>query len=138
MIKILLLTHGKFAEGLLDTLTLFFGEDHGVKAISAYTVVSNPREMLRDSVSSLKEDDQLIVCTDILGGSVNQLTLEFMNDERIFVITGFNFPLILELLCLPKQERVDINVLSKLTTKSREGMILLNSYQMEDLGELDE
>lgn len=71
MRKILIATHGEFAGGLKQTMDFVLGGNEKVGVLSAYTTPDF--DMGREAaavVDELEDGDELIVLTDVLGGSV--------------------------------------------------------------------
>ena len=130
MRKILLLSHGKFAEGILNSLSLFFGETHNFSAISAYSDGVEPEDELKKFFSLKESADEVIICSDILGGSVNQYALPYLNEDNVYIIAGFNFPLLLELGCLPESTELTIELLESIIEKSKKSIVLMNTYEV--------
>ena len=79
MRKIVLLSHGGMAKGLLNTLSIFTANIDPITAISAYVDDCDPKAELERFWTSVNDDDQVVLCTDILGGSVNQLALPYLS-----------------------------------------------------------
>ena len=101
MFGILLLSHGKMAEGILDSCKLFFGEElEKVKAIclTEGQDLDEYDQMIKDAIAELDDGHGIIAFCDLLGGTpFNRCAFQFF-DDRFKVITGMNFPMILELL----------------------------------------
>ena len=100
MRKIVLLSHGGMAKGLLNTLSIFTANIDHITAISAYVDDCDPKAELERFWTSVNDDDQVVLCTDILGGSVNQLALPYLSRPNTYLFTGMNFPMLLQLTCL--------------------------------------
>lgn len=99
MKKILLATHVSFAEGILDTLQFILGEQKNVDAICAYTEeVPDMAAVVKDYMGKLKTNEEIIVVTDIYGGSVNNCFMEYIERPGFYLITGMNLPLLIELV----------------------------------------
>ncbi len=100
MRKILIITHGHFASGLLSSLKILIGEQANVQAIDAYVDDSDDTSAIKDFYAGIAEKDQGIVFTDIYGGSVNQkvVALYPQAQKNIFIITGVNLPILLEVI----------------------------------------
>ena len=69
MRKIVIMTHGQMANGILNTLSIFTADLQSVTAISAYVDDCDPKAELERFFEEVSETDQVILCTDILGGS---------------------------------------------------------------------
>lgn len=101
--KIIVASHGNLAEGLKNTVDMFLGQDSNkIMYLSLYsdgnnkisTDISNGLSRL---MRQIKEEDYLLIFTDIYGGSVDQIFLkETMNMKNAFIICGFNLPIVLE------------------------------------------
>ena len=82
MRKLLLISHGQVANGFKDTLKLFLGDDHPFAAICAYGEgCPDVDEELDKFISGVNEGDEVLICSDIFGGSVNQKVLPLLSRE---------------------------------------------------------
>ena len=97
MKKILIATHGNAAQGIKDSLEMLTGITENVFTINAYTKENILLDEIKKFFDQVSLEDKVIVFTDIGGGSVNQAMIPFSKESNVFVITGFNIPLILEL-----------------------------------------
>ena len=71
MRKILIATHGEFAGGLKQTMNFVLGENEKVGVLSAYTTPDFDMDReAASAVAEMEDGDELIVLTDVLGGSV--------------------------------------------------------------------
>lgn len=95
--KTLIATHGKFASGVMNTLSLFT-ELKEVDYIDAYLDDSDYTLKLKAFMESIAEDETAIIFTDLYGGSVNQTVVSMNTKSNIKIITGFNLALILEVI----------------------------------------
>ncbi|MDO4378713.1 MAG: PTS sugar transporter subunit IIA [Erysipelotrichia bacterium] len=100
MIGILLMSHGKMAEGMLDSCKLFFGDD--VEKIKALCL--NPEDdpeqfdnRIKEAIKELDDGSGIIAMCDLLGGTPSNRSIYCLSD-RFQVITGMNFTMLLELL----------------------------------------
>ena len=100
MKKFVIASHGKMAKGIKSTLELFVGTEIDVTYMSAY-MEDEPaiEEQISEFFSGLESVDQAVIFTDLFGGSVNQkLTLAAADRKNVFLIAGFNLPLIIEII----------------------------------------
>lgn len=108
MKKILIATHGNLASGAKSTLELLVGNVSNITYIDAYVNQDeNLLDTLDDYFSKINDDDEVIVFTDIKGGSVNQKIIPYTVKSNIFLITGFNLPILLELAIMDKKATVE-------------------------------
>ena len=98
MKKFLFATHGTLAAGAKSTLELLIGNVADITCLTAYVNPDdNVDEQLKAYFSEVSDEDQVIVCTDLMGGSVNQKIVPYAQKKNVFLIAGFNLPLLLEL-----------------------------------------
>ncbi|HEM5632709.1 TPA: PTS fructose transporter subunit IIA, partial [Streptococcus suis] len=72
MQKIVIATHERLAEGYYRTLNYLIPEMPEIIILSAYIETNSIQEQVDDIYQNLKDEDKLIVLTDIAAGSVNQ------------------------------------------------------------------
>ena len=86
MRKHLLISHGRFALGMEDTLKLFLGDDQPFYTIGAYTEgLEDVDAQINRFMETLNDEDELVVCCDIQGGSVNQKMMAFINRPKTYI-----------------------------------------------------
>src|SRR5699024_9647299 len=102
MVGIILASHGKLAEGMLQSSTMIIGEQDNMKAVSI-TASEGPDEFqkkLKDAVSTLDNQDEVLFLVDLWGGTpFNQTNLLWEeNKEKWAVVAGLNLPMLIEAL----------------------------------------
>ncbi len=104
MKRILIATHGSFASGAKSTIEFLMGSVADITCIDAYV---NPDESLVETLeayfSGVAPEDKVIVMTDIKGGSVNQKIVPYASMDNVFLIAGFNLPLLVALAIAPEE-----------------------------------
>lgn len=119
MKKLLIASHGDLAKGMLSSIQIITGSTAGITTINAYQEGVDLDSELTTFIRSVTSEDEIFVFTDLYGGSVNQkITERFMREKlAIRIISGFNFPVILEILLGP--ERITPDMLQEMIEKSR-------------------
>lgn len=134
MIQYLIATHGELAKGYQSSISILMGKEYSdkIQVINAFGEggEKNPKEKIANVCDSLGPDDQLILFTDMMYGSVNQFAFPYANRENIFIISGINLPLVIEIIAkyefsVPKIE-VDKKTLLELIEKSRDQIVYVN------------
>ena len=72
MRKIVLASHHLLADGLKDTIQYLMSTLTDIKSVSAYMDNVPVEKQLKEALGEINEDDEYIIFTDMLGGSVNQ------------------------------------------------------------------
>ena len=94
---VVIASHNRFARGLADTLD-FLGNKTELDVICAYVDETPLVSQVDELFSAFSPDDEVLILTDILQGSVNQAFAPYINDH-VFLVAGVNVALSLE-LCL--------------------------------------
>lgn len=99
MINILLVTHGDFGKELIKSSELIIGKIENALSISFHHDDSFETllKKVEENVDSLSGDDELIVFTDMYGGSPYNAVLRAMKNRNFYHITGINFPLFIDI-----------------------------------------
>ena len=102
MVNIILASHGKFAEGILQSAQMIFGEQ---EQIVAATLMPNegPDDLiakLDEAVESFGEDAEILFMVDLWGGTpFNQTSVLYDQlGEKSAIVAGLNLPMLLEAL----------------------------------------
>lgn len=100
MIGIALLSHGRMAEGMLDTCELFFGKD--IPQITAECLLEgdDPEKFdtaIQKAIEKVDDGHGAIILCDLFGGTPCNRSMMFVS-KNVQVIAGMNMPLLLELL----------------------------------------
>lgn len=96
MRKMLVATHGRFADGIMETFQLIMGENEAIQTLNAYTEPDfDLQKEVENTVRLLRDDEELIVVTDVLGGSVANAFSQYIASGKVYVITGLNLPLLI-------------------------------------------
>lgn len=100
--RLLIATHSTFADGIKNAMELVTGRQDSVSTLCAYTGdISEVETPVREIIDGLGPDEELIIATDIFGGSVNNEFMKYVTQKNIHLIAGVNLPLLFELVsCL--------------------------------------
>lgn len=97
MNRFIIATHSTLAEGFWNALKFFNQDIDNVEFLNCYVETNEVEKELRERLEQCP-DDNLIVLTDIAGGSVNQTASKLMKEYSFHLITGINLGLLLELV----------------------------------------
>lgn len=135
--KIILMSHFTLAEGLKNTLSYFNPTAaEAITAISAYVNECNPEVELKKALEELKEEEKCLIFTDIMGGSVNQLCVPYLNNPNIYVFAGMNLGMLLQATCFTGQESAE--EIKALATVGKEAVVCMNDYSFGSFSDEDE
>jgi len=100
MVGILLVSHGTIAESFLHVAREILGEAEGVLAFGLPEPIQEEKviEEIQKAKKALDQGEGMLILTDMFGGTPCNLSLSFLDDDRIEVLTGMNLPMILKIL----------------------------------------
>lgn len=133
MRHVIIASHHRFAEGLADTLE-FIGGVENMRAVCAYVDETPLEEQAAKAFAAVAPEDEVLVLTDILQGSVNQAFAPYVGDH-VFLVAGVNVALCLELAL--SAEPLSVAAIDAAIEQARSAMVLVNTYATE-VGEDDE
>ena len=124
--RIVIATHAMFSEGIASSLKMIFGDAVPVECITAYVDLSvDYQDKLEKIVSEHDyEHAELVVLTDILGGSVNNEFMGLLDKYNFHLITGINLALLFEVVTCPAED-LTAN-LPSIVEQAREHIVLCN------------
>lgn len=135
MINILIVTHGNFGKELLKSSEMIIG---GIE--NAYSISFNHGESfdtllnkVEESIEVLSRDD-LIVFTDMYGGSPYNAVLRAMKNREFFHITGINFPLFIDIAVSLNTYSLD-EIAEKIIKNGKKSIVFVNEKFSTDWGE---
>lgn len=111
MKNIILITHGRFADGIIDSVKIIMGKLTNAK-IDKITITSSETillvsKLLEEKILSFNNDYPTIIFTDIAGGSTTQIAIKCLQNhgkKLLYLITGLNLALLLEIITLELNE----------------------------------
>jgi PTS system mannose-specific IIA component len=117
MIGLLIVTHCDLGAELLNAAEFIVGkvDKADTVAITETTGSEKLRKWIENKVAALNSGDGVIILTDMFGGTPSNLSLSFLKDEQIEVLTGVNLPMLIAII----QNRSDMK-LSALAEKAQE------------------
>ncbi len=126
MIGIVVVTHSGLGEALIEAAEMILEGPLG--AATAVSVdLSQSAEQMRKKISTgIKTVDQgrgVVILTDMFGGTPSNLSLSFLEEGRIEVLTGVNLPVVIRAAKMRKDK--DLNELAaSLQTYGRKSIAL--------------
>ncbi len=99
MIGILLVTHRRLGETLIDTATFIFGDRPSSVEFVSIDLEQDANKMRQKIENGIKKVDNhhgVLIMTDMFGGTPSNLSYSFLEDGRIEVISGVNLPMLIK------------------------------------------
>jgi len=99
MIGILLITHGLLGRELLLSAEFILGAIESVEtlAVEANADTDSLRKELKKAIDRLGgKNGKVLILTDMFGGTPNNVSLVFLEKNRVEVVTGVNLPMLIK------------------------------------------
>jgi PTS system mannose-specific IIA component len=99
MIGILVLTHGELGKQFINTARLIgLSSEEAVLAVSIDPTDSPDilRDQISETLKKLDSGEGVLILTDLFGGTPCNLSLSFLEDGRVEVVTGLNLPMMIK------------------------------------------
>ena len=98
MLKIFFASHGPLASGMEESLKIF-GNYPQLTVFAAYVDQRNLSDILDAYYQEqVKDDDEVLLCSDIYCGSVNQVMYRYLDHPHTRLVTGVHFPVMLSVV----------------------------------------
>lgn len=130
MNKFLLVTHSSLAEGFYKSTDFLSGQVKNMTFINAYVDDSDWTQKAEEWIKSQKQDTNIIVLTDLFGGSVNQKMTLLMNQYHFTLITGINLPLVLSLAL--ESNELSNDRIKKLVSEAQQSLEIVEEPKIEE------
>ncbi|RMF96245.1 MAG: PTS sugar transporter subunit IIA [Candidatus Schekmanbacteria bacterium] len=98
MVGAIIVTHGNLASELLKSAEMILGRQEnvvpiGIKLDDSEEVIV---EKITKAMKEVGKGEGILVFTDMFGGTPSNLSLSFMEDNKVEVITGVNLPMLIK------------------------------------------
>ena len=84
LMKVIVVSHGSYARGLVDTAQMIAGEQEDLEAFGL-----EPEE---------SEGEEVLILTDLFYGSPFNTVISLMSEYNLYHVTGINLPLMMEVV----------------------------------------
>ena len=117
MIGLLIVTHCDLGKEFLKAAEFIVGRMDAVEVVSITQALKSEEihKMIEEKISVLNQGKGVIILTDMFGGTPSNLSLSFLKDEMVEVLTGVNLPMVIAII----QNRRDLE-LNELAEKAQE------------------
>jgi PTS system mannose-specific IIA component len=100
VIGILVITHASLGKELIGAAEFIMGSQERVEAM-AVEVGHDPKvlqQKLKRSIDRLSNGDGVLILTDMFGGTPNNISLSYLEEGKVEVVTGVNLPMLIKAL----------------------------------------
>lgn len=129
MRRFIFASHHQLAYGLKDTVDFLTNHAKAIYDLNAY--MKEDEEELEDRIKNLftsfDAHDEVIILTDLMGGSVAQKFIPYAN-EHVHVICGMNLPLALSMVMASDKVPFNPETILNIIEECKKQIIYINQF----------
>lgn len=135
MIGALIVTHGNLAFELLNAAKQIEADVTGIEAVPLdwSETVDTAREKIGEALKRVGRDRDVIIFTDMFGGTPSNISLSFLEKGHVEVVTGVNLPMVVK-FAMVKQESKDLATVAHMITEKGSKAIRVASDLLTTVG----
>lgn len=97
MVGLLIISHCDLGREFLKAAELILGKLDNTDSISITQTVTSEEllESISGKIEALDKGKGVLILTDMFGGTPSNLSLSFLKDQRVEVLTGVNLPMVI-------------------------------------------
>ncbi len=123
MVGILVVTHGSLAEELVKAARRIVGK---VEELQAVVIdwdddVSVAGKVIQDAIKKLDRGQGVLILTDMFGGTPTNISLSFLNEGNVEIVTGVNLPMLIKYCNLKERENLS-SVADRIREQGQKGI----------------
>ena len=125
MIGLLIVTHCDLGKEFVKAAEFIVGHIEAIDVVSITQTLESKEihKMIEDKISALNKGEGVLILTDMFGGTPSNLSLSFLKDNRVEVVTGVNVPMLLTLSSYRKGRSLE-EICSLVKKSGRRSIIL--------------
>jgi PTS system mannose-specific IIA component len=114
MVGGVIVSHGQLGREMIATAEMIVGEIKNITSVSidVTTDVDSSREQIRQAIKSVNTGSGVVIFTDMFGGTPSNISLSFLDESDVDVITGVNLAMLLQLSTSNEKESFNATVQS--------------------------
>jgi mannose PTS system EIIA component len=111
MVGVVLVTHGRLADELISAVRFVVADKSAIKiegvCLDAREEFEAFTKKIKNAVKKVDEGDGVLIITDMFGGTPSNVSLTFLEEKKLEVLSGVNLPMLLKLATLSAKVNLD-------------------------------
>lgn len=124
MTKFFLSSHGHLASGMSSSLDVLLGTHDRLTYFDAYVDERSLNDALDRFFAGVEEGDQVILLSDMYGGSVNSIMYTYLDHPNTTLVAGVNLAMVIGLVIL--EGDITREMLEQIMEQSREAIRIVD------------
>jgi len=125
MLGALIVAHNTLGAELLSVLRNIVGKTDGIINVSIDWEDDHERGIIKieESIKKLKKCSGIVIFTDMFGGTPTNISLPFLEKDKIEIITGVNLPMLIKFVSLQSENNKKMSeVISLIKDRARQSI----------------
>ena len=108
-VGVVIVTHYRLGEEFLQALRLIVPDTPPFFAVSIdpHQSVDEMRGAIAEALRTAEKGEGVLVLTDMFGGTPSNISLSFLKEHRVEVVTGVNLPMLIKLATLSEKKTLE-------------------------------
>jgi PTS system mannose-specific IIA component len=108
-VGVLIVSHYRLGEEMLQALRLIVpdGPTFHAVGIDPRQTVEEMRSSIAKTLDQADQGEGVLVLTDMFGGTPSNISLSFLGERRVEVVTGINLPMLIKLATLTEEKPLE-------------------------------
>jgi PTS system mannose-specific IIA component len=108
-VGVVIVTHYRLGQEFLQALRLIVPDapEFQAVAIDPNQTVEDMRRAIDAALRAADQGQGVLVLTDMFGGTPSNISLSFLEDRRVEVVTGVNLPMLIKLATLRSERSLE-------------------------------
>lgn len=108
-VGVLVVSHYRLGEEMLQALRLIVpdGPPFHAVGIDPRQTVEEMRSSIAKALDQADQGEGVLVLTDMFGGTPSNISLSFLGERRVEVVTGINLPMLIKLATLTEEKPLE-------------------------------
>lgn len=103
---VVIVTHYRLGEEFLQALRLIVPDapDYEAVSIDPKQSVDEMRQAIKDALERADRGEGVLMLTDMFGGTPSNMSLSFLEEHEVEVVTGVNLPMLIKLATMVERK----------------------------------
>jgi mannose PTS system EIIA component len=99
MVGVVIVTHGNLSRDLLEVTELIVGACPNISAVTIRPEegIAEIAKKVEASVRTADRGNGILILTDLFGGTPSNVSLSFLLDDKVEVLSGVNLPMLIKI-----------------------------------------
>ncbi|MCH2170895.1 PTS sugar transporter subunit IIA [Myxococcota bacterium] len=132
-VGIVIVTHYGLGREFLQSLQLIVpgAPDYPWVSVEPNQSVEQMRGAIADAIGRANQGEGVLILTDMFGGTPSNMSLSFLEEHRVSVVTGVNLPILIKLATLRNDMPLD-DLAGFIKDYGRRNILVANEMLPED------